>query len=51
MVLGKRRISFGHGRRRRKRIKTDTYMYVPVLKTLEAILQDSKTCSEVSHSK
>lgn len=49
IVLGTRRVQKGHGRKRRLVEKEDTLVYVPILKTLQVILNDDGILAEVSH--
>jgi len=45
--MGTRRIYRGHGRKRRLKDITDTMVYVPLLKTLQILLQDEGIYTEV----
>jgi len=45
--MGTRRIYRGRGRKRRLKEVTDTMVYVPLLKTLQILLQDEGIYTEV----
>ena len=49
VVLGTRRVHQGHGRKRRLIEKQDVMVYVPILKTLEVLLNDEGILAEVRH--
>lgn len=48
MTLGERRVWRGQGRKRKCVSKKDTFMYIPLLSTLQSLLQNRDILAEVS---